>query len=170
MSPELAGDRFEEIHHYEFGANDVTLVRLELNTNLGGGRTGSLDVRLVELKVSAGTAADAPALDGSRKGRSRRWLAGAGIIGLTLVLSLGVWVAVRHRRPREEKPAPAAAGEKPARPGPAVPAASVSCSCSGCGKKFRARAELAGKTVKCPQCGQPLSVPAIKSGAAGRAP
>ena len=29
----------------------------------------------------------------------------------------------------------------------------------GCGKKFRAKAELAGKRVKCPACGQALAIP-----------
>ena len=29
-----------------------------------------------------------------------------------------------------------------------------------CGKKLQAKDELAGKRVKCPQCGQPLTVPA----------
>ena len=33
---------------------------------------------------------------------------------------------------------------------------SVTCSC---GKRFRVRDELAGKKVKCPECGESISVP-----------
>src|SRR5574340_910886 len=39
----------------------------------------------------------------------------------------------------------------------------------GCGKKFRAKAELAGKQVKCPACGQALAIPSPRP-AAGTAP
>ena len=55
-------------------------------------------------------------------------------------------------------------GERPQQPsGQATPANEgappmvVACNC---GKKLRAKAELAGKRVKCPACGQPLAVPA----------
>jgi hypothetical protein len=37
---------------------------------------------------------------------------------------------------------------------------SVACSC---GQKITAKNELAGKTVKCPKCNQPLKIPAAKS-------
>ena len=37
----------------------------------------------------------------------------------------------------------------------------VSCSC---GKSFRAQPHLAGKTVGCPACGQPIQVPAAPTG------
>ena len=39
----------------------------------------------------------------------------------------------------------------------------------GCGKKFRAKVELAGKRAKCPACGQALVIPSVGS-AAGAAP
>lgn len=32
--------------------------------------------------------------------------------------------------------------------------------CAGCSSKLKAKAELAGKTVKCPRCGQPIRIPA----------
>jgi DNA-directed RNA polymerase subunit RPC12/RpoP len=44
-------------------------------------------------------------------------------------------------------------------PEPEAVAPSVSFACAGCGKTVKARAELAGKKVKCPQCGQVIPVP-----------
>ncbi len=40
---------------------------------------------------------------------------------------------------------------------------SIAVACK-CGKKFAAKDELAGKTVRCPQCKQPLKIPATQSG------
>ena len=44
----------------------------------------------------------------------------------------------------------------------------ISVTC-GCGKSFRAKVELAGKRVKCPECGQALVIPSVCP-AAGTAP
>lgn len=41
----------------------------------------------------------------------------------------------------------------------------VACKC---GKAFAARDQLAGKTVKCPQCGNPLKIPASQAAASGK--
>ena len=38
--------------------------------------------------------------------------------------------------------------------------AAISFGCAGCGKKLKAKAELAGKQVKCPQCGKAVHVTA----------
>jgi len=37
------------------------------------------------------------------------------------------------------------------------------CVCDGCGKKLKVKAPLAGKTVKCPQCGTNMMVPVPKA-------
>ena len=39
--------------------------------------------------------------------------------------------------------------------------AMVSFPCVGCGKKLKAKTELAGKSVKCPQCGKSTAVPSV---------
>ena len=39
----------------------------------------------------------------------------------------------------------------------------ISFSCT-CGKNLKAKAELAGKKVKCSQCGKAVLVPGIKAG------
>src|SRR5947209_15052447 len=58
-------------------------------------------------------------------------------------------------------PAPAPAANKTA-PAPAAKPGTVAFACE-CGKQLTARAEQAGKRVKCPACGSILSVPAPES-------
>lgn len=41
----------------------------------------------------------------------------------------------------------------------------ISVQCPGCGKSLHGKDELAGKRVKCPKCGQIISIPAILSSA-----
>jgi hypothetical protein len=81
----------------------------------------------------------------------RHWLKILGLLSLGLgflvSLTFAVRLSLRHRR---AGPVLADAGEPPA---------PLSFPCPGCGKKLRARAELAGKKVKCPQCGQAAPVP-----------
>jgi DNA-directed RNA polymerase subunit RPC12/RpoP len=43
--------------------------------------------------------------------------------------------------------------------GPETPASPVAFPCSECGKRLKVRAALAGKKVKCPECGHSLLVP-----------
>ncbi len=38
-------------------------------------------------------------------------------------------------------------------------------ACNGCGRKFRANEKLQGKTVKCPNCGEPIHIPCAGGGA-----
>jgi WD40 repeat protein len=85
---------------------------------------------------------------------SKLWLLSALALGLATAY-LAFWFYVRHTR-RTAALAPAS-GSIPA-PSVAVPPPLV-FACNGCGKRLRARAELAGKKVKCPQCGQPVPVP-----------
>jgi eukaryotic-like serine/threonine-protein kinase len=107
------------------------------------------DIRLWELGPPSAAAA-APA-----KAGGKRWLAAAGLVGLVLTVAACVWLFVRHGH-RAAGPAGA-----PAQP-PATPAP-ISCTCTGCGKKLKAGAHLAGKKVKCPQCGQPVLVPGARA-------
>jgi len=68
------------------------------------------------------------------------------LLGLLLLFALvGAWVAWLRGR-RNQLPSPAIS--------PAL-----GFSCAACGKHLKTRAELAGKKVKCPQCGQAVLVP-----------
>jgi WD40 repeat protein len=108
------------------------------------------DIRLWELAPLSGNAA-AP-----QKAGGKRWLAAAGLVVLVLTVGACVWLFARHGRRAAAGPAGA-----PAQP-PAAPAP-ISCTCAGCGKKLKAGAHLAGKKVKCPQCGQPVLVPGARA-------
>lgn len=46
----------------------------------------------------------------------------------------------------------------------------ITLGCPSCGKRFRAKDESAGKRVKCPHCGAPVSVPTPEESAAAGAP
>jgi serine/threonine protein kinase len=77
----------------------------------------------------------------------RGWAVAAGLVILVVALSAaGVWWAVRQKR-RAGKEASA----------PAAPVIAVQCP--GCNRKLKVRADLAGKKVKCPGCGQGVPVP-----------
>ena len=58
--PGLAGENFEDVHRWEFDAQEIALLRIEVNANLGDGTTGDLDVRLLELRVRSTTPARLP--------------------------------------------------------------------------------------------------------------
>ncbi len=46
----------------------------------------------------------------------------------------------------------------------------ITLGCPSCGKRFKARDESAGKRVKCPYCGAPVTVPTAEESAAAAAP
>jgi RNA polymerase sigma factor (sigma-70 family) len=92
---------------------------------------------------------------------SKRWLAAVVILGLLLTPALAVWLYVRHSRRAGKTPAPAPVMDK--RSEPAAAPAPVSFPCPGCGKLLKVKAELAGRKVKCPQCGRAVLIPAIRA-------
>ncbi len=46
----------------------------------------------------------------------------------------------------------------------------ITMGCPSCGKRFKARDESAGKRVKCPYCGVPVTVPSAEEAASAAAP
>ena len=81
----------------------------------------------------------------------RLWLAsliGAGLFFAVLIVFF--WRVQRRAK------------EKPADPEAAVPL--IAFPCPGCGKNLRARAALAGKSLKCPACGQGVLIPETNAG------
>jgi DNA-directed RNA polymerase subunit RPC12/RpoP len=159
-APGLAGDNFEAVHQWEFDAQEIALLRIEVNSNLGDGKAGALDVRLFELKVRSTEPAAGPvavAQHDPTPGRTG-WIAAAGSLGFVILLALAASLVVRHRQRVRAPVAPAVAD---AQPNPEVTGTLVAFVCSGCGKRLKSRAELAGKTIKCPQCSKPVIVPAI---------
>jgi serine/threonine-protein kinase len=100
-----------------------------------------------------------------QKAGAKGWLAAAGLLGLALSVTLAVWLCVRRSRRAARVPAGAPVPGGQARPttsGPPIP-----FPCPGCGKGLKARADLAGRKVKCPQCGQAVLVPGARPAEAG---
>ncbi len=144
------GGEFRELYKTEFGDEDIEFVRFVVNT---GETPVAVDARLVDLRMRsggplpAGAADHEPAAPEPPKSRWKVWLAGA-ILGLVVTLALGVWLITRQRRRAGSVPAQA----------PAV-SSTVLLTGPGCGKNLTARAEQAGKKLKCPQCAGPVVVP-----------
>ena len=97
------------------------------------------------------------ALDGEEdvKSGSKLWLL------LVLLVALGAsyllfWLYVRHNRRKVQD---AETKGQLAEAAPVPLAAPQVFSCTTCGKRLQVRAELAGKSIKCPHCGQTSPVP-----------
>jgi hypothetical protein len=139
---------FTVLDEHPFRKDDVKHVRIGGQT---GGPEAALDARVVDLRIRAGSLANLPVSTASPKFESHGWLAAALVAGLVITGSciLGLWLFFRQRRDAED-------GSSAPRPSeqahPASPSGHISFPCSGCGKKLKARAELAGKKVKCPKC------------------
>jgi hypothetical protein len=95
------------------------------------------------------------------KSERKGWLA-AGVLGFVILLAFfGGWLFVRQRRRADETakapPAPEQTPQPEAAPAP------VAFTCAGCAARLKGRATLAGKKIKCPRCGQVISVPANRA-------
>jgi hypothetical protein len=167
FAAEGAGE-FEELVRYDLGPEDV--VRITACAYPGFARN-PVDLRIQDLRVHLLSAPEAAALERPAVGypghRSRGWLAAAGCLGLVVALAaLGVWLVARRARRSRVVPAPVPVNVGEAGGGEAPP---ISLRCPGCGQALKARAGLAGKRVKCRQCGQAVLVPSVMPGGeAGR--
>jgi hypothetical protein len=172
----LGGDFQEIFSQDQFGTDDMGLVLLVVTDS---GRPGNaIDARLVDFKIRAadlipdpvaGAApAAGPAAKPEREAGSKGWPAAAAVLLLVLLSGLAVCLVLFLRRRAGAAPAhgPAPGGEA----GPSAAAPSVSVRCAGCGKVLKGKPELAGKKVKCPQCGEAVLVPPPDAGETGRAP
>jgi DNA-directed RNA polymerase subunit RPC12/RpoP len=158
------GNEFRELAQRDFGAEDVAQVRFAVSDS---GPGNAIDVRLVDLRIrsrivpGAGVVAGVPGAAGLEKRADRGWLMAALLIGVAIVVFVSLAGAaaffLRKRRPAVQAPA----GNQPA----ATDAASaiVVVVCAGCGTELKAKAEWAGKKIKCPQCGKAVAIPAAKA-------
>ncbi len=143
------GAETRALRSLEIGTDDVRLIRLYVTTDY---KPVPLDVRFTDLDIRAEklgnmTSADQSPPAAPTANRSLAPLAVALVIALLLMLASSFAAWLYFRRSRANKPAAADP--------------SISFACPDCGKTLKARPELADKKVKCPKCGQPVSVPSI---------
>jgi hypothetical protein len=156
-------EEFLHLTEVPFAPEDVKDVLVVGST---GGPQAALTVRVTDLYVRS-QPAPVPAGDPQpalpRK-HFRVWLVVAGFLGLGLIgmLWVGLWLSRQHQAAAREQEAEHPAEDTSPPRAPANPA--ITFRCSGCGKNLRARAALAGKSFKCPQCGQGVLVPETNPG------
>jgi serine/threonine protein kinase len=158
---------FTVLQEYPFRTEDLKVVRLVGST---GGPSAALDVRFTDLCIRADSLPDLPQAapqtapqEGERKG----WLAAGLILGLGIASScaVGVWLYARRVGRGGKVTNPTPVGDQPAPPRAVT--SSLSFFCAACGKRLKGRSELAGKKVRCPECGQAVHVPGGDTGGAG---
>ncbi len=157
-APGPKGETFRTIHERDFGPEPIKSVRL---TAVTGREPCKVDVRLIDVQIRSG-----PAFPVSpRSILRRRWKLAVVLLFLVLLLAPLLSFTLRRRRARTfpslDVPVTRDGGEE--KPGPADPEAAAPFSvfaCPGCGKNLRARgAALAGKSVRCPRCGEGVLIP-----------
>ena len=139
------------ISKHAFSTEDVGNVRIVVEQRV---RPAAMDVRLVDLRIRPPNHLTDPppvaAVTTAKAGSKGWWIAG-GLFGLlltvALLVGLGVWLSQDADR-----------GTAPV----------VSLTCRGCGKRLKAKAELAGKKVKCSGCGQAVVVPKAEAAVVGK--
>ncbi len=141
---------FHEIDQAEFGTAETGSVRFVINNN---NSPAAVEARLVDFAIRSAVV----------NGRPRDWLVRIELLGLatTLAFFLMFWLVRGPGRRHEPDLSPAAPPTAPARRQPAAPL--VSFTCAHCGRHLGAAESLAGKKVRCPQCGQAVLVPAAQA-------
>jgi DNA-directed RNA polymerase subunit RPC12/RpoP len=147
-APGTRGDNFEEFHQCEFGNEDIESIVIAGTT---GRKPCDLDLRITELRIRGTQAAMLTLVP--QKGAWKVLLA----LGLGGAIPVGTWLAWRQSRRPRKRPSESSVPAQPANPDRAV--AALSFVCPDCGKSLKAKRELAGKKVKCPQCSHAVLVP-----------
>jgi len=141
------GDDFQEVNRWEVPEDDIQSVRL---SSMTGRLPYNVDVRFIDLRIRSIKSQVAAAF------KWNLWLA-AAILVLIFMLAVCGPLYARQRRRAGQSPASPSKDSAQVRFEPSAPA--VCFLCASCGKKLKARGELAGKRVKCPHRGQATQVP-----------
>jgi hypothetical protein len=145
---------FTLLQQYPFSSDPVEDIRIVAST---GGPKAALDARFTDLRVRADSlnAAIEPAvLPANGKGGSAVVL---GIVLASMTALSAVILFWQLRRARTKTDVAASITQADATPD----SIRFSFPCSHCGKKLRAGADLSGKQVRCPGCGNTVQVTAI---------
>jgi Protein of unknown function (DUF1583) len=156
------GNEFREIRQQQFGDDDIAHVRFVVADS---GSPNAVDARLVDLKIRASKLMPGPITDPlppalqERKAGSSVWMTLAIAFATFMLIALLVSALLFASRRRRTAAVPVSTPLKEQQDLLATPSASLSFPCCGCGKSLKARADLAGKKVKCRDCGKTTLVP-----------
>jgi RNA polymerase sigma factor (sigma-70 family) len=166
-----ANGPFRLFRQIPFVNEDLKEVRIMAST---GGPKASLDVRFTDLRIraeslpnlpstssdvaDAGRSEVAPGLPTVSVGETKSWRPAAAVFFLGLAACLWICLLVLARRRRSRQAVRVIANDKKA-PRTITAEPKLVCNCTGCGKKLRGSTKLAGKMVKCPQCGVGVRLP-----------
>jgi predicted RNA-binding Zn-ribbon protein involved in translation (DUF1610 family) len=159
---------------FDFGADEIRYFQIGGDA---GDSEAALDLRILDLTVHAeelpGLSASTPAKPGpptpappnilqapQSETPARNWTAIGGGIGAVVLLALiggGAFFFIRRRKNVTNVAASSSAPGKKTNAQKATPAIPVDCEC---GRKLKIKPALAGKKIKCPDCGHSLIVPA----------
>ena len=127
--------------------------------------TGITEVGLNALKETAPAAKFEVPIEanGAPAAHSYRWLTAACLVAAVLALTLaGVLLLSRKRQEaRKTSSSPESRQRTTSPPAPLHPIAMI---CPSCQRKLRAKAQQAGKAVKCPGCGSAIEIPLRQAG------
>jgi phage FluMu protein Com len=145
------GGEFREIYRCPVVPDPLRMVRLGAYT---GQAHEPVDVRVLDMRIRAESLADeliaAAEVDEDASG----WLVVALIVTLVLVVLGGLSFYLHRRRQAHTD----------AQQQPNAAVASTAFVCTSCGRKLKAKPELAGRKVKCPQCRTVVELPAVQAG------
>jgi serine/threonine protein kinase len=152
------GEQFREIQTLSMGSADVRDLHVFLTTIqapiLMDVRLTALDIRADSIEKDAVGTTGVQASD-SPIAMPRPSLLAIGIlgVGLTVIAAFGAWLVLRCQSGN-------GAGEAGKERVKGVTAVRIiPFDCSHCNKRLKARDELVGKRIKCPQCGEVVVVP-----------
>lgn len=139
-----------------FGADDIRYIHFGGNA---GDSAAALDMRLLDFSFRAErllgldeAPSDAAPPDAVQAGTARLWLISVGALGtcVLFLVAVGVGALVVFRKRRK-----AAVREEVTKPNQTP----IPFVCSECGRALKVKPHLAGKKVKCPQCGSVATAP-----------
>jgi len=159
---------FTLLQEHPFGAADLQAIRWGGQT---GGERATLDGRFLDLRIRADGLPElranpaAPPVQGddvaATSNPTRGWLAAAVLGGVVVMLGSALLVGLIQYMRKKLPNTAAVATQK--QPSAAEEASLVVFACPKCGERVKARANLAGKKVKCPHCGDAAHVPAVEA-------
>jgi DNA-directed RNA polymerase subunit RPC12/RpoP len=155
------------LYRYDLGTEDIAMIRLAA---IPGNTPFVVDLRLIDLLIKE--LPDVAPIDPGVKvvdksaapPRTALWLA-VVLIAVALV-AISLWLLLRRARGNSEEKKLTEQASTPAvevrqKVKPATAPGPLAFQCLGCGKQLKTKAELAGKKIKCPECGNAVAVPRI---------